>query len=175
MLLLASSPYAKRGELYNAYRRHHGKEGARVLVWQADTASMNPSIPAEIIEEAYAEDPEAAKAEYGAQFRDDLADFVTRETIEAVTSWGRRELPPQRGAEYSAFCDPSGGISDAMTLAVGHLQEDAKCVLDAVLEIRPPFDPEQAVKECAALLRRYGISKVTGDRYAGEWPVARFR
>jgi hypothetical protein len=24
-------------------------------------------------------------------------------------------------------------------------------------------------------LRRYGISKLTGDRYAGEWPVARFR
>jgi hypothetical protein len=175
MLLLASSPYAKRGELYNAYRRHHGKEAARVLCWQADTAAMNPSIPAEIINEAYEEDPEAAKAEHGAQFRDDLADFVTRETIEAVTSWGRHDLPPQRGIEYAAFCDPSGGISDPMTLAVGHLQEDAKCVLDAVLEIRPPFDPEAAVKECAALLRRYGISKVTGDRYAGEWPVVRFR
>ena len=102
ILLLASSPYAKRGELYNAYRRHHGKESARVLVWQADTATMNPSIPAEIISEAYEEDPEAAKAEYGGQFRDDLADFVTRETIEAVTSWGRRELPPQRGIEYAA-------------------------------------------------------------------------
>jgi hypothetical protein len=175
MLLLASSPYAKRGELYNAYRRYHGKEAARVLCWQADTASMNPSIPAEIIEEAYTEDPEAAKAEYGAQFRDDLADFVTRETVEAVTCWGRRELPPLRGVDYAAFCDPSGGISDAMTLAVGHLQHDAKCILDAVLEIRPPFDPEAAVRECAALLRRYGISKVTGDRYAGEWPVARFR
>jgi hypothetical protein len=105
----------------------------------------------------------------------DLADFVTHETIKAVACWGRTELPAQRGVEYSAFCDPSGGISDAMTLAVGHLQGDARCVLDAVLEIRPPFDPEAAVKECAAMLRRYGISKVTGDRYAGEWPVARFR
>lgn len=80
-----------------------------------------------------------------------------------------------RGVDYTAFCDPSGGISDAMTLAVGHLDADVKCVLDSVLEIRPPFDPEQAVQECAALLRRYGISKVTGDRYAGEWPVARCR
>jgi hypothetical protein len=175
ILLLASSPYAKRGELYNAYRRHHGKEGARVLVWQAATASMNPSIPAEIIEEAYQSDPEAAKAEYGAQFRDDLADFVTRETVEAVTCWGRCELPPLPGIDYAAFCDPSGGISDAMTLAVGHLQSDAMCILDAVLEIRPPFDPERAVQQCVQLLRRFGISKVTGDRYAGEWPVARFR
>ena len=175
MLLMASSPYAKRGELYAAYRRHYGSEGARVLVWKADTRAMNPRIDPWVIDEAYASDPEAARAEYGAEFRDDLADFVTRETVDAVTMWGRRELPPMPDIDYSAFCDPSGGVSDAMTLAVAHLAEGATCVLDAVLEIRPPFDPEAAVAECAALLRRFGISRVLGDRYAGEWPVARFR
>ena len=41
ILLLASSPYAKRGELYAAFRRHFGKDDARVLVWKADTATMN--------------------------------------------------------------------------------------------------------------------------------------
>jgi hypothetical protein len=35
ILLLASSPYAKKGELYNTFRRHHGKDDARVLVWKA--------------------------------------------------------------------------------------------------------------------------------------------
>jgi hypothetical protein len=81
MLLIASSPYAKRGELYAAFRRHYGKDDARVLVWKADTATMNPSIDPAIIREAYDSDPEAARAEYGAEFRDDLADFVTRETM----------------------------------------------------------------------------------------------
>jgi hypothetical protein len=175
ILLLASSPYAKRGELYNAYRRHYGRDGARVLIWKANTATINPRIDPEIIAEAYEEDPEAARAEYGAEFRDDLADFVTRETIDAVTMWGRGELPPQSGVQYAAFVDPSGGVSDAMTLAVAHLGDRAMCVLDAVLEIRPPFDPETAVAECAALLRRFSVPKVTGDRYAGEWPRARFR
>lgn len=175
MLLLASSPYAKRGELYAAYRRHFGIEGARVLVWKADTRAMNPGIDPDIIDEAYASDPEAARAEYGAEFRDDLADFVTHEAVEAVTCWGRRELPHMPGTEYAAFCDPSGGVSDAMTLAIAHLRADAVCVLDAVHEIRPPFDPEAAVADCTALLGRFGISRVTGDRYAGEWPVARFR
>jgi hypothetical protein len=66
-------------------------------------------------------DPEAARAEYGAQFRDDIADYITRETVEAVTCPGRKELPPSPGVEYAAFCDPSGGVSDAMTLAIGHL------------------------------------------------------
>jgi hypothetical protein len=175
MLFVASSPYAKRGELYSAFRRHYGKDDARVLVWKADTARMNPSIDPQIIAEAYETDPEAARAEYGAEFRDDLADYITREAIDKVTMWGRSELPPQSGVTYIAFCDPSGGVSDAMTLAIGHLGPGDICVLDAVLEIRPPFNPEAAVEECAALLSRYGISTVYGDKYAGEWPVARFR
>jgi hypothetical protein len=175
MLLVASSPYAKRGELFNAFRRHYAKDKARVLVWKAPTQIMNPSIDQRIIDEAYATDPEAARAEYGAEFRGDLADFVARETIDALTMWGRSELPPMPGITYSAFCDPSGGVSDAMTLAICHLDTNNMCILDAVLEVRPPFDPEAAVAQCAALLRRYGISTVTGDKYAGEWPVARFR
>jgi hypothetical protein len=175
MLLIASSPYAKRGELHNAYRRHFGKDGARVLVWKAPTQIMNPSLDKAIIDEAYESDPEAARAEYGAEFRDDLADFVTREAVDAVTMWDRHELPPTPGVVYLAFCDPSGGVSDAMTLAIAHLDHNAICVLDAVLEVRPPFDPAAAVNECVALCRRYGVVTVTSDKYAGEWPVARFR
>jgi hypothetical protein len=174
MLLMASSPYAKRGELYGAYRRHFGKDDARVLVWKADTATMNPRIDPAIIAEAYDSDPEAARAEYGAEFRDDLADFVTREILDAVTMWGRHELPSEPGVTYAAFCDPSGGISDSMTLAVGHLCGGAVAVLDAIVEVRPPFDPEQAVAECTAVLRRFGVTRVVGDKYAGEWPRARF-
>ena len=39
---------------------------------------------------------------------------------------------------------------------------------------RPPFDPEVAVAACTAVLRRFGVNRVVGDRYAGEWPKARF-
>jgi hypothetical protein len=76
--------------------------------------------------------------------------------------------------KYAAFCDPSGGVNDAMTLAVAHLRDGAICVLDVVLEVRPPFDPEVAVSACTAVLRRFGVSRVIGDRYAGLWPAARF-
>ena len=58
MLLIASSPYSQRGELYNAFRRHFGRDDARVLVWKASTAEMNPSIDKRIIAEAYEDDPE---------------------------------------------------------------------------------------------------------------------
>src|ERR1700730_3163437 len=108
MLLMASSPYAKRGELYNVYRKHYGKDDARILVWKADTATMNPRIPADIIAEAYESDPQAADAEYGANFRSDIADYISREAIDEVTMHGRHELPFCDGTVYAAFVDPSG-------------------------------------------------------------------
>ena len=174
VLLMASSPYSQRGELYNTYRRHFGRDDGRVLVWKASTLEMNPSVDKRIIEEAYESDPESAKAEFGGEFRTDLADYISRETVDALTMQDRHELPPEPGVTYAAFSDPSGGVSDSLTLAIAHLDRNAVCILDALLECRPPFDPEAAVVQCAALCRRYGVAKIVGDRYAGEWPRARF-
>ena len=42
-------------------------------------------------------------------------------------------------------------------------------------EFKPPFSPEQVVADCADLLKAYRITKVIGDRYAGEWPREQFR
>jgi hypothetical protein len=58
-------------------------------------------------------------------------------------------------------------------LAICH-KEDDLTVLDCIREIRPPFSPEAATKELAEVCDSYGISKVTGDRYGGEWPRERF-
>src|SRR6202008_4393162 len=124
--------------------------------------------------EAYEDDPAAAAAEYGAEFKDDIVDFVPRETVDACTVPGRQELLPQSGIIYRAFVDPSGGSSDSMTLAIAHAKADT-AVLDCVREVRPPFSPEQVVADFAALLKSYGVHEVTGDRYAGEWPRERFR
>src|SRR5215475_2115997 len=41
LLLCISSPYARRGALWQAYQDHFGQDGD-VLVWQASSASMNP-------------------------------------------------------------------------------------------------------------------------------------
>ena len=43
MLLVRSSPYARRGALWDAHRRHFGKDGDPILVWQAPTRTMNPT------------------------------------------------------------------------------------------------------------------------------------
>jgi hypothetical protein len=175
ILLNASSPYRKAGVLYTAFARHFGKDDARVLVWRGPMLEMNSALDPAVVEEAYEDDPQSAAAEYGAEFRSDIDDFVSREVVEACTVRGRAELLYTTGLSYAAFVDPSGGSSDSMTVAVAHRDKDGIAVLDAIREFRPPFSPEAVVIEIAALLKSYKLSRVTGDRYGGEWPRERFR
>lgn len=174
LLLGISSPYARRGLLWEMHRRYFGREDGEVLVWQADTRSMNPTVDQAVIARAYEEDEAAAAAEYGAQFRSDVETFVSREAVEGCIVPGRIELPPVSGVRYEAFVDPSGGSADSFTLAIAHAEKGRR-VLDAVRERKPPFSPEAVVAEFAALLKTYRVSRVVGDRYAGEWPREQFR
>ena len=60
-----------------------------------------------------------------------------------------------------------------MTLAVAHKEGDI-AVLDCIRVARPPFNPDEVVKQFADTLRSYRIMSVQGDRYGGEWPSQRF-
>ena len=175
MLVGISTPYRRSGLLFDRWRRFYGKPDDQVLVVKGPSTAFNPLLPRTVIDQALERDPEAAAAEWLAEWRSDLADFVIREVVDAVTISGRYELPPIADVYYSAFVDPSGGSSDDMTLAIGHTEKDGRAVLDAVRSRRPPFSPAAAVAEFAALLREYRVTNVTGDRYAGEWPREQFR
>jgi hypothetical protein len=174
MLLCASSPYARRGAMWDAYSRFYGKVDAPALVWKAPTLTMNPTVPRRVIDEAYERDPANAAAEYGAEFRTDVQSLVTREAVAACIKLGVYERKPDRARRYTAFVDPSGGAADAFTMAVSHREGDT-VILDAVRERKPPFSPEAVVEEYSDFLKTYRITKVRGDRYAGEWPREQFR
>jgi hypothetical protein len=173
MLICASSPYARQGTLWNAYRKYWGDAEAP-LVWKATTREMNPTFPQATVNKALADDYAKASAEYLAEFRSDVEGFVTLEVVEGCVINGVIERGPISGVSYEAFCDPSGGSSDSFTLAVGHRDGD-RVVVDAVRERIPPFSPEQVVDEFAATLRRYGVHNVSGDRYGGDFPRELFR
>jgi hypothetical protein len=173
MLLAASSPYSKRGTLWDAYRRHYGQEGDDVLVWKAPSKVMNPSLPQSVIDDAYADDPASAAAEFGGEFRSDVASFVDVEVVRACVDVGVVERPFRADLKYSAFVDPSGGSSDSMTMGIAH-KEGELHVIDVAKEIPAPFDPESAVAEFVRVLKAYRIRKVVGDRYAASWSSTAF-
>jgi hypothetical protein len=176
ILLNASSPYRRAGLLWTTFQRHYGKDDARVLVVKAATAEANPKIDPAIIAEAYEEDPESAASEYGAEFRSDIADFVSRGVVEACIDPGIHERPCVAAAgQYSAFIDAAGGSgTDSMTIAIAH-KEDGIPVLDAIRERKPPFSPDDVVTEFAALMKSYKIIKAESDKWGGDWVGEAFR
>jgi hypothetical protein len=176
MLLAASSPYAKKGSLWEAHSKHFGKDGDPVLIWQAATREMNATVPQAFIDEHMAEDEARARAEYMAEFRSDLEAFVSREALQAcvATEIYERAHDPLLG-NYLAFCDPSGGAADPMTLAIGHYDFEKRiAIIDCIREAKAPFSPELVVQEFCGTLAAYQIKNVTGDRYAAQWPVEMF-
>jgi hypothetical protein len=174
MLLCASSPYAKKGALWQAFKRYWASDDPNVLVWRAATRTMNTTVPQRVIDEAVEQDPERAQSEYFAEFRSDVATFIEPQTIASAIEHGVTVRAPLGEVAYSAFADPSGGSSDSFTLAITHA-EGERIVLDYIGERKAPFSPASAVEEFAAVLKMYRLSTVRGDRYAGEWPAEAFR
>jgi hypothetical protein len=175
LLLIASSPYAKRGVLYANYAKYFGKDSAPVLVWQGATEEMNSSLVGDaLIAEMYADDPERASSEFGARFRSDIVAFVAREAVEACVDDGVYERAPLASVSYVGFLDPSGGSADSMTMSIGH-REGEQIIIDVVRERRPPFSPEDVSREFASLFRAYRATKIQSDKYAGLWPAEMFR
>ena len=169
-LLMASSAYAKRGVLYDSYRRYYGADGPPdILVAYATSRDLNPSLPQEEIDRALERDPTANRAEYLSEWRDDIAGFISREIVEAcVRDWV--ELPPQPGIMYLCGVDGASGVEngDSFAIVIAHKMGD-RVVIDAIREIKPPFSAPDVINfVLVPLCKAYNISSVSGDNYAAE-------
>lgn len=178
-MLLTSSPSTMEGVVYRLHKRHFGPTGdPQTLVVQSDSRSLNPSLSERVIARAYEDDAVAAESEYGGSFRQPTTAYLERAIIEKAVIAGTTARVVLPGVQYVAFVDVAGGSgSDSFTVAVGHNQRHdgrAVSVLDALLEIRPPFDPDLATARAAELLKAWGINHAIGDAYAGAWPISAF-
>jgi hypothetical protein len=176
MIIGISSPHMRRGLLYRKITEHWAKNGDPVLVARAPTWKLHPALSrdSEVIEAAYKRNPSWADAEYGANWRNDLEGYVNLEVVRSVIDKGVYERRPERRHRYFAFCDPSGGVNDSMTLAIGH-REGSTIIVDCIREVCAPFDPESVTAEFSDLLRSYRVKRLTSDRFSGEWTRSAFR
>lgn len=173
-LILASSPYARKGVLWDAHRRHYGADGdPLVLVAQGSSRTFNATLPQSVVDRALERDRSSAEAEFMAQFRSDIEGFVSFEVVEACVG-DHVEMAPLSTLSYFGFVDPSGGSADSFTVAVSHADGE-RAVIDLVREITPRFSPDAVIEEYSNTLKTYRITSVTGDRYAGEFPRELFR
>ena len=166
MLVGISSPYRKSGLLYEKWKGHYGKDSGDVLVIQASSRQLNPTLDPDVVARAFEADPAAAMAEWGGQFRDDIGSFVPLELIESAVDVGVLVRPPRPGVTYRGFVDAASGVGqDSFALGIAH-KNGNEIVLDLAHEIRPPFSPDRALAECASLLKSYGLRSCVGDKYS---------
>ena len=180
MLIGISTPYRRSACCIKKWRDHYNIDGDDVLVVQGPSTAFNPQLKQEEIDAAIADDREGATAEWEATFRSDIAAFLDDDTIDRAINHDRPlELVRRHDGKsrYRAFVDPSGGRHDAFSICIGHSlghgqQRTFTC--DVIRATRPPFDPRSVVEECAQLIKQFGLSNVTGDRYGAEWVTSAF-
>jgi hypothetical protein len=119
-LVMISSVFRKKGELYRAYETYYGHNEPDVLVAYGPSIAFNNTLDQRIINRALERNEAGAKAEYLSIWRDDITDFISRSIVESCVDHGVLERPPRHGIAYRSFIDSSGGAHDSMVLAIGH-------------------------------------------------------
>jgi hypothetical protein len=175
-MLIASSPKDMQGIVFDLHRKHYGKDGDRkILVVQAASRELNPSLRESVVARAYQADPTAAEAEYGGQFREPVSAYVERSIVEKAVEKGVTRRTPLPRIAYFAFLDSaSGSGTDSYTMAIGHNIIDGERtigVVDVIYEAVPPFNPDYVTRSAAATLKEWNLTEVYGDNYGGAWPV----
>lgn len=175
-LIAISSPFVRRGELWNAFRDHWGPDGdPRVIVARAASKRMNSELSDEFIARQIKRSPKKARAEYLCEWRDDLESVIGLEAVQAVVSPDVVEREPDHRFRYHAFVDAaSGSGTDSMTLSIAH-REGSLTISDCVMEFEPPFSPAAAIDAFMVTLRRYRVRRVSGDNYGGGFVAEKFR
>ena len=170
-LLMVSSAYAKHGVLYDSYKRDFGPDGdPEVLVTFGTTRDLNPTFSEAEIQREIERDPLRNRAEYLSEWRVDLSGFIDRNIVESCVG-DYNELLRVPGVTYYCFLDPASGVSngDSYVAVISH-REGKVVVIDAIRECRAPFSPSVVVDTIIIpLVKSYGIYKVFGDNYAGEF------
>lgn len=167
MIIGISTPYMKSGVVYEAFSKHYAKEDAPVLVVRGGSTEFNPGLDRTFIEQEIEADS-ANRAEYYAEFREDLEAFLPGELVDSCIIPERGTLPYNKDQRYVCFVDPASGQGkDSFTLAIAHTEKDTgQIVVDVLEERMPPFSPKTIIKEFAKIMSYYGLAKCTGDRYA---------
>jgi hypothetical protein len=149
LLMLASSVHRKVGYMYRQYRRLFGNDDAAELCWFAPSVTMNPKLPSGVVASAIAENKARGSAEFMNVWREDIADFIPLDLIEATTDWGVTERPPiDKNVLYFAHADSAGGTGkDSFTLAICHADLETRLIVNAIRERVPRFVAADVIRD----------------------------
>jgi hypothetical protein len=174
MLIGITTAYRRQGLAYDRWSKHFGRDSsAKVLVIHAATRQLNPLLPESEIADAMAEDPQAARADYFSEWRDDLASYLNLVLITNAVDAGAIVRPYDPRHRFTSFVDASSGQQDSFTCAIVHKEGDI-AILDNLIEVKAPFNTTDATAQIAAVLKAYGLHDTMGDNFAAGWVEREF-
>lgn len=167
-VVLASTPWAKSGLLYDMFSANDSKHDTAIAV-RAPTLLLNPQEWVhEIVRREMARDTDNANREYGAQFMTagSLACFDPDLLQRNVVDWYK----PEPGDVLTAGMD-LGFRSDSSALVIVLMRAGVIYPVLA-LELRPedgkPLSPEATIATFAGELKKHGIPFAMGDGHYKE-------
>jgi hypothetical protein len=172
-VVVLTSPYAASGPVYDAHKAHFARSNSDVLVWQASSRTMNPTLGQADLDRMRAQDPAAAIAEIDGRFLGGISNAFADDVLDACTRPGG-DLLPAPGKRYRGGTDRSAGRNDAAVDVVAHPEPDGRIVVDAIRTWPSPHNPQEITKLSAEFFKSWGVREISGDRYAGEWPAVEF-
>ncbi len=108
-MIVISSPYAEKGWCYEQYCSHFANKPSGVLVWNAASRTMNPTLLQSVVDDALREDKNSARSEYLGEFRDDISDNLRRAAVVTCVIAGETTgIESQKG---SSVCSINPSLS----------------------------------------------------------------
>ena len=172
IFLKLSSPSTQQGVLYKEYISF-GKDQLppSYAVFKVPTWSMNSIIPDEEIIEDYKYDPDGFEVEYGANFQDAIAGFLSPHCIDTCITSGIDFVGPrtETGIKYFATID-SGFKKDLYTFSIVSYDGSGQMVQHVAKgwkgTRKKPVKIEDTARYIQQCLKQYPVAKVKADQYA---------
>lgn len=183
--IIASTPWAEAGLLYDLYSVNWGKPSTALVAHAPTLVMQNNQFTQDIVSREYERDPDNAEREFGAKFmKGGTTLFFEPTAIEAAIdltiTLPRKPLPGETVASGGDF----GFRSDSSALVVNHQGTETIPGADGkpatktvqrtgeILELRPekgvPLKPSETVGQFAARMKWHGSTYVMADQHYRE-------
>lgn len=177
-IVMISSPLGKEGFFYEKFRRGWDNPDATLCI-QAPSWEVNPSIPADVLEGFFIDNPKNFWREFGAEFSDRTLGWIENvDDLRAVIDPTLKRLgrAPARRPHFIGIDIGVTKGGDGTAIAIGHLDQNQKIVLDYIDWIRAGegkfadydrLDFEELADIIVGLSRKFHLTEGLMDRWAG--------
>jgi hypothetical protein len=170
-IMLAGSPHARLGPIYDLFRKHFGKPNRRFIVSKGKGPWLNPTYwTPEHCEEIKADDPIAHQTDVEGDFKDPESALGDSESIEKAMRKEPGNVERVKGNHYVAAMDPATRINTWTMVIVectGHegVNPTYRVAFSDQWTPEPgrTLSPSWVFSQVAEHMKRYGLTECYSD------------